>query len=235
MIEVGRYAEADAIDRDIVSTFQHQAAADQQNLQSSDDLRDSLSEEASIFETQAEPALGALPSDRRRALAEAEKLLLRSQPLVERLMKQEPTNTAHQLMNADVLVRLGSIQTLLHHGHAPAESVRRGLALFKEFAKGTQDSFLTLDLAANAYLTAEPASLRNPQLAVSYEERAVDLTHRKSPFFLLTLAQAYHATGQTEKSRAEAKEGLALLPAPKPGSVKPRIRKLLEIQPGSSL
>jgi len=47
---------------------------------------------------------------------------------------------------------------------------------------------------------------------------------------LLTLAQAYRATGQIEKSRATAKEGLALLPAPQPGSVKPRVRKLLQIQ-----
>jgi hypothetical protein len=47
---------------------------------------------------------------------------------------------------------------------------------------------------------------------------------------LLTLAQAYRASGQIEKSRATAKEGLASLPAVQPGSVKPRIRKLLEIQ-----
>jgi hypothetical protein len=44
----------------------------------------------------------------------------------------------------------------------------------------------------------------------------------------LTLAQAYRASGQMEKSRTTAKEGLALLPALPPGSVKPNIRKLLE-------
>jgi hypothetical protein len=47
---------------------------------------------------------------------------------------------------------------------------------------------------------------------------------------LLTLAQAYRATGQIERSRATANEALALLPAPQAGSVKPRLRKLLEIQ-----
>jgi hypothetical protein len=47
---------------------------------------------------------------------------------------------------------------------------------------------------------------------------------------LLTLAQAYRASGQREKSRATASEALALLPAPQPDSVKPRIRKLLELQ-----
>jgi hypothetical protein len=45
---------------------------------------------------------------------------------------------------------------------------------------------------------------------------------------LLTLAQAYRASGQIEKSHTTAEEGLALLPTPQLGSVKPNIRKLLE-------
>jgi hypothetical protein len=52
----------------------------------------------------------------------------------------------------------------------------------------------------------------------------------KMPFRLLTLSQAYRASGQKEKGRAAAKEGLALLPDLPPGSAKPNIRKLLEIE-----
>jgi hypothetical protein len=47
---------------------------------------------------------------------------------------------------------------------------------------------------------------------------------------LPTLAQAYRAAGQIEKSRATAKEGLALLAPLQTGGAKPRLRKLLEIQ-----
>ena len=54
------------------------------------------------------------------------------------------------------------------------------------------------------------------------------MSHRKMPFRLLTLAQAYRASGQVEKGRAIANEGLALLPTLPTGSVKPNIRKLLE-------
>ena len=72
--------------------------------------------------------------------------------------------------------------------------------------------------------------MKDPKMAVSCAERAVTLSHRKLPPRLLTLAQAYRAAGQIEKSRAAAKEGLALLPAVQPGSVMPRMRKLLEIQ-----
>ena len=56
------------------------------------------------------------------------------------------------------------------------------------------------------------------------------MSHGKMPSSLLTLAQAYRAAGQIEKCRAAANEGLALLPPLQPGSVKPNIRKLLEIQ-----
>jgi hypothetical protein len=97
-------------------------------------------------------------------------------------------------------------------------------------ASKNQTSPKTLDQAANAFLTVEPASLREPQFAVVCAESEVSLSHRQTPFMLLTLAQAYRAAGQIDKSRATAKEGLALLPTLQPGSVKPRLRKLLEIQ-----
>jgi hypothetical protein len=87
---------------------------------------------------------------------------------------------------------------------------------------------MVLDQAANAFLTVEPASLRSPQFALACAEREVAMSHATTPSRLLTLAQAYRASGQIEKGRATAKEGLALLPALQPGSVKPNIRKLLE-------
>jgi len=98
----------------------------------------------------------------------------------------------------------------------------------KEVAEKDQASPMVLDQAANAFLTVEPASLRNPQLAVSCAEREVAMSHATTPSSLLTLAQAYRASGQIEKSRTAAREGMALLPALQPGSVKPNIRKLLE-------
>jgi hypothetical protein len=87
---------------------------------------------------------------------------------------------------------------------------------------------MVLDQAANAFLTVQPAALRDARIAVSCAEREVALSHSREPSKLLTLAQAYRASGQMERSRATAREGLALLPPPQPGSVKPNIRKLLE-------
>jgi hypothetical protein len=125
-------------------------------------------------------------------------------------------------------VRIGVIREILHVPGAPDELSRKSLAALKEVAEKDQASPMILDQAANAFLTVEPASLRNAQFAVSCAEREVAMSRAKMPFRLLTLAQAYRASGQLEKSRATANEGLALLPALPPGSVKPNIRKLLD-------
>jgi len=77
-------------------------------------------------------------------------------------------------------------------------------------------------------LTVQPAALRDPRLAVSCAEREAARSRAKTPSRLLTLAQAYRASGQIERSRAAAREGLALLPNPAPGSPKSNVRKLLE-------
>jgi hypothetical protein len=92
------------------------------------------------------------------------------------------------------------------------------------------ESLFILDLALEAILKVEPASLRDPRLAVKWAERGVALSHRKIPRWLLSLAQAYRDLGQIEKGRAAAREGLALLPILQPGATKPRIRRLLEIE-----
>ena len=87
---------------------------------------------------------------------------------------------------------------------------------------------MVLDQTANAFLTVQPATLRDPRLAVSCAEREAARSRAKTPSRLLTLAQAYRASGQMERSRAAAREALALLPPAQPGSVKPNILKLLE-------
>ena len=94
---------------------------------------------------------------------------------------------------------------------------------------------MVLDRAVTALLNAEPTSLRDPKLAVAWSERGVALTHRKVATWMLSLAQSYRASGQADKARATAKEGLALLPNqqpgdPKSGEPKSWIRKLLEAE-----
>jgi hypothetical protein len=187
-----------------------------------------LDDEAKSYEDAANPVLADKPAERRVNLIHAEKTLVQAAADLEQLLKQDPANDVWKAFLASTQVRIGVIREALHVRGASDELSRKGLATLKEVAAKRRVSPMVLDQAANAFLTAEPASLRNPQFAVSCAEREVAMGHGSMPSRLLTLSQAYRAAAQMEKSRAAAKEGLALLPASQPGSSKPNIRKLLE-------
>jgi hypothetical protein len=194
------------------------------------DLEVVLDDEAVGFEDAANPVLGASPGDQRKDLAAAEKLLAQMVTLMESMLKQDPSNENWKALLADAQVRLGATNSILH---APGDSgtlAKKGIATLRDMAQKDRASPMILDEAANAFLKAEPAYLRDPRFAVSCAEREVALSRRQMPSMLLTLAQAYRASGQMEMGRAAAKEGLSLLPALPPGSVKPNIRKLLEVE-----
>jgi tetratricopeptide (TPR) repeat protein len=230
LAQMGRYSEADTIAEGPVQSTMRRATADPQDSRALGDVLFSLDRRAGNLDIAADSALGASAGDRRRNLAAEEKSLIQERAGLERMVKLNPSQKEWKPVLGDVEVRLGSVQSILHGQRDAAELGKKGLATLKEAIKENGGSPEILDTTAKDLLITEPVLLRDPQLAVSYAERAVSLSHRKMPPYLLTLAQSYRATGQIEKSREAAKEGLALLPAPKPGSVKPRIRKLLEIQ-----
>jgi tetratricopeptide (TPR) repeat protein len=230
LAEIGEYSDANALFTEAFQRFQRLSAADPQDMRSLIDLDIVLTHEAIGYEYATDPALAAAGSDRRRDLAAEGKLLTRSVEILETVLKQDPSNENWRLMLADEQTRLGTLQSILHTAGGSVAMAKKGIASLRELASRDQASTLVLDTAAHDLLSIEPASLRDARFAVSCAERAVALSHRKTPSMLLTLAQAYRASGETEKGRATARDGLALLPAPQPGSVKPRIRKLLEIQ-----
>jgi tetratricopeptide (TPR) repeat protein len=230
LVQLGEYAKATELFTEVAQVFQKNVAADAQDQRALSDLRVVLNFEALSYETAADPALAATSSSRRRNLATAEKLWTQELAIIDQAIKHDSQDENMQLSRADALLRLGTIHSILHTGADSKAMAKQGIAGLKELARKEQASALVLDMAASDLLMVEPVSLRDPQFAVSCSERAVTLNHRKTPSMLLTLAQAYRATGQTEKSRATASEALALLPAPQPGSAKPRIRKLLELQ-----
>jgi len=234
LVQLGEYPKAMALFAELAQIYQRLVAADPQDLRALADLEVVLDDEARGFEDAANPALPGARGDRPRNLAAAENLLNQMVALMERMLKQDPSNENWKALLADAQVRLGAIQSILHTPGESGALAKNGLAALKEMAKKDRASPMILDQAANAFLSVEPASLRDPGFAVSCAEREVALSHGKKPSLLLTLAQAYRASGQIEKSRAAAKEGLALLPALQPGNVKPHIRKLLEIEAPTS-
>jgi tetratricopeptide (TPR) repeat protein len=230
LIELEEYAKADDLFKQVVLIRQSLVVQDPEDIRALTDLQLGLNEEAIGFEAAADPDLAGSSSERRRYLAAAEKPLAQAVAILEKILKKEPTNDNLKLVLAHEQIRLGTIQLVLHTAGSAEALAKKGAAVLKEAASGSQAPLSVLESVSNEFIRIEPAYLRDPQFSVSCAERAASLSHRQSPSTLLTLARAYRAAGQIGKSRATAKEGLALLPAPQPGSVKPRLRKLLEIQ-----
>jgi tetratricopeptide (TPR) repeat protein len=225
---LGAYPQAVPLYAQALEITQRIASQDPKDLRALYDVVTVLDDEATSYEDAANPVLAARAGERRVNLTLAEKTLVQSAADLEQLLKQDPSNDVWKAYLANTQVRIGIIRGVLHSANASGELSRKSLAVLREVAGKDQASPMVLDQTANAFLLAEPASLRNAQFAVSCAEREVAMSRGKIPFRLLTLAQAYRASGQIEKSRATAMDGLALLPALQPGSAKPNIRKLLE-------
>jgi serine/threonine protein kinase len=96
---------------------------------------------------------------------------------------------------------------LLAHLDRRAEALqdgRAGLGYLEENAERPRAAALTLDLAAQRLLTAEPPELRDPERAAGYARRAVQQTAAQMPPYLVTLAFAELASGHEDAGRQAA-------------------------------
>jgi eukaryotic-like serine/threonine-protein kinase len=232
--ELGQYSTAVPLFTQAAAVFQRLADTDLQNIRALGDLARIQDEQADCFEYAADPALAVVLADRHRNLNTAVHYLGQEAETIGKILKQDTTHQDWEPQLAGVLIRLGSIQQTLHQpGDAEATS-RESLAVVKRFAARDQASLNDIDLAITALLNVQPASLKEPKLAIDLAERGVLLTHRKSATSFLELARAYRADGQSEQAMVAAKEGLALLPPTRSGDPAARMRKQLEIEERST-
>ena len=230
LTQLGEYPQADALFRQVAEAQQRLAATDPQDLRARADLEVVLADEALAFSDAADPVLASVPADRARNLAAAADLYSQVVVITEKMLQQDPSNENWKLIVADAQVRLGATNTAMHRAGDAAAIAAKGSAVMRELAGKDQASPMVLDQAADDFLRVEPVSLRDPQFALGCAQRSVALSHGQIPAQLATLAQAYRSTGQVEKSRATAKQGLVLLPPLRPGTPRSRVRKLLELE-----
>ncbi|MFY9852864.1 MAG: hypothetical protein WAK26_03180, partial [Terracidiphilus sp.] len=229
LTQLGRYTEAHTLANNALGEVSSLAAADPQDQRAEFDLVDGLDHLAAIYEAAADPELEPSADAQRRNLTAAEPVLLRENAVLKR-MQQSSSQQYLRLSMADAQVRLGIVQYRLRKDPSAAGLVRSGLSDLEQICARNQNSAGVLNKEAKDLLQAEPASVRNPKLALGYAARAVEFSHHKVPDMLLTLARAYRAKGQIDLSRATAREGLALLPQPPPHAAPTNMRRLLEKQ-----
>jgi hypothetical protein len=215
-------AEAEKIYRDL-------AAKDTKDLRAEEDLGILLQDEADAYANAANPAFEGDPARLHGFLKQEEGKLVEAVAIFTRISSLK---TEAEWVGAQnyLQVRAGSVEKSLF-GHSRSEALtRKALAQLKSLAQVPQASGMRLSQVSEAFRIAEPKTLRDTGFAIQCARRAAEAAAGKSPARQLDLAQAYRAAGQIDKSRAAAREGLALLLPMPPQSVKPKMRKLLEIQ-----
>lgn len=230
LTQLGRYTEADTLAKNIVRESSALATADPQDQRAQLDLVNSLDYQAAIYETAANPELEPIASAQRRNLTAAEPVLQREVAVAKKVLLRDPSQQDMQPVVVGAQVRLGIVQYRLQKNLSAAGLVLSGLSELHQICAGNQNSAETLDIEAQDRLQAEPSFARDPNIALRDAKRAVELTHHKIPGMLLTLAMAYRANDQLDRSRATAREGLGLLPQRPPHAALTNMRRLLEKQ-----
>jgi tetratricopeptide (TPR) repeat protein len=155
--------------------------------------------------------------ERQGHLAEAEKLYRHALETDERILGKEHPDTQIPLNN---LVRLlssrGKIEALRPFVRDQLERRRQAAQELSSNASAQNDYAWLL-------LTCEPVDLRDPETALQFAERAVELSKGKDPYVLDTLAVALQMTGNLDRAIQIEKQAL---PLAKPGT--PWDRALLE-------
>jgi len=227
LIEIGHYREALAALERGQSIYRELLAADPKNIRAVQDVEAGLSREAEAYQQRAG---GIFPEDgvsHRADAANALRVLSEQRSVLEQILRVEPHNGNWESKLGMVLIDMARQQRALHLENGSLDLARRGLTILKEVAQRPDAQAYQLFDAANGLITVEPPSLREPALAVKYAERIVEGSSYHNPEFLLTLASAYRANGETPKARATARAGLELLPVETSTTVMSRVRKLL--------
>lgn len=227
--ELGEYAQAEPLFEESLKIHRHLAEVDPKDLRNVADMRRALQEEADAAEYAIDPVLAAPGSDRELGLRSARNVLRQFEDAIESTLKLTPNDFDRKVELSNVRVRIAAIRQHLEETDNSIHT-RAELSFLRNAASNKDVSPMILECVVTAFLRAEPESLRDPQFAVVTAERGTALTHRKTPQWLLYLAQANRENGRTAVARATASEGLGLLPAWQPGTPKSRIRRMLEVE-----
>jgi tetratricopeptide (TPR) repeat protein/predicted Ser/Thr protein kinase len=197
-----------------IAAFAALAALDPANTRAQFDYAVALNNSGESYE-----ALGDLPSALRAYSQVADAM--------DSLLKRDPGNTAWRAHLSEILVKSGGLLVKAGQRAEARRQTARGLAAARDLGERPQTPAPELIRAARLLVLAEPADLREPQTAVRYARRAVELTKGADPAAFDTLALAQIAAGDGPGAGESVARGLALVPVVA-GQPAPWLRRQLE-------
>ena len=224
--ELGQYAEAWPLFAEAEKVYQRLADADGNDAGAKGSLVRLLGNEAQAREYAADPALAENPTDRRRHLKAAAQILDHLAEVLRQLSQMSPSQQPWDSQLASTTIHQNMIRHALGASGLDTAGTRSALLTLRTYADARQATADDIYLAVSASLNVQPATLRDPALAVLLAEQSVRLTQRRSPTYLLLLAEAYLAVGNKAKSESTATEGLSFF-AQTHNSQQIRLQKLL--------
>jgi eukaryotic-like serine/threonine-protein kinase len=114
----------------------------------------------------------------------------------------------HQLTHGETFVAIGGILMDLGRHAEATPKTRQGLAILHRLADSGQASSRALNRVIDAFLSARPAALRDPRLALAFLEKSP-----ADPATALLKARALRQLGRESDALATAAAALAVLPA----------------------
>jgi tetratricopeptide (TPR) repeat protein len=229
--EMGMYREAQADFSQARPVFQHLSDADPKDVNALADLWRMLEAQAVSDEEAGSGELSPIGSaEQRRYRLAAMAALEQEVDIVRKMAELSPSHEQWDQAMASVIIRIGALKSQLGLPSDSAAITQRSLKLLLQAAQGSQAAAGDIALAVDAELNAEPASIRDPAVAVRLAAQGVEMTHHREATYLLLLAKAYRVTGDTNRASQAATEGLALLPPIQPGIAVSRLRVLLTQQ-----
>jgi serine/threonine protein kinase len=229
--EMGMYKEAQAAFSQARPVFQRLFDADPKDVNALADLWRALEAEAVSDEEAGNGDVSSigLAGQRQYRLA-AMAALEQEADTLRTIIQLSPAHAQWEQAMAGVLVRIGVLKHQLGLTPDSVAATQRSLNLLLQAAQGPQAAAGDIAAAVEAELKAEPVSARDPLVTLRLAKRGVELTHNREAAYLLFLAKAYRATGDTGHAAQSATQGLALLAPVKPGTAVSRLHVFLTQQ-----
>ncbi len=228
--ELGEYAKAIPLYEAMRGEQEKVLAADAKDLRAMADVEIDLDDEAQSYENAADDQLQPVSAaEKRRNLEKARELSERAARVFDQMLARDGANTLWKSSGAMKVVRIGLLNAELGDRPVDVAAVTKALDSIRRMASDANATPATLSEAADAFVEARPARLRDARFALACAQREAAGSHGDTPARFLALSMAYRGMGDIPKARDAAQRGLAMMTPPVEGKHGGRLYRELSL------